>query len=354
MMKTSIAGTVAGRLNIKGKSRRLWDSWRNYHKYGIAGNKIRIESCKDCQLKCPSCSRSKGLHGFLGNGYLAFEKFKWFADNYPTFKAIELSNYGEMFLNPELKKIIEYAYQNKIRLFAANGVNLNTVNEEVLEALVKYGFNGLSVSLDGASRDTYKIYRQGGDFDKVIENIRKINVYKDKYTSELPLLKWQFILFDHNEHEVDLAEQMAKELGMSFELKLNFDKKYHVPRKAPQGHRYGTAVTADDYIRKNKKIYKLTCFNLWSEPQINWDGKLLGCCKNKWGDFGNVFEEGLEKCFKGKKYLYAKKMLLGKVPEDKTICCVNCPDYQDHKDLIKDGLRSRLSPGNIFGKALLI
>ena len=36
------------------------------------------------------------------------------------------------------------------------------------------------------------------------------------------------------------------------------------------------------------------CHQLWDAPQINWDGKILGCCRNFWGDFGgNAFTEGL-------------------------------------------------------------
>lgn len=37
-------------------------------------------------------------------------------------------------------------------------------------------------------------------------------------------------------------------------------------------------------------------------PQINWDGKLLGCCLNFWGDFGgNAFEQGLERILTSEK-----------------------------------------------------
>jgi len=32
------------------------------------------------------------------------------------------------------------------------------------------------------------------------------------------------------------------------------------------------------------------CRMLWEEPQINWDGKILGCCCNYWKAFpGNAF-----------------------------------------------------------------
>jgi hypothetical protein len=99
-----------------------------------------------CQLKCPVCIHARGESGPLGKGYLKFKDFKKFVDTYPEFKQMELSNYGEMFLNPELSDIIKYAYEKNIRLYADNGVNMNTVSQEVLEGLVKYKFRRLTVS----------------------------------------------------------------------------------------------------------------------------------------------------------------------------------------------------------------
>ena len=43
------------------------------------------------------------------------------------------------------------------------------------------------------------------------------------------------------------------------------------------------------------------CRQLWIEPQINFDGAVLGCCVNTWGSFGeNAFEVGLKRAL-GKK-----------------------------------------------------
>jgi len=70
------------------------------------------------------------------------------------------------------------------------------------------------------------------------------------------------------------------------------------------------------------------CYQLWDSPQINWDGKLLGCCVNRKKDFGNVFEEGLENCLKSEKYIYAKNMLKGKVRPREDIPCFDCPNFE--------------------------
>src|SRR5436190_14078523 len=63
------------------------------------------------------------------------------------------------------------------------------------------------------------------------------------------------------------------------------------------------------------------CGQMWDAPQVNWDGKLLGCCCNNMGDYGNVFESGLEAALSGERYGYAKRMLLGLEPPRADIPC---------------------------------
>ena len=77
---------------------------------------------------------------FIKRGYLRFKNFKKFVDDYPQFRNIELSNWGEIFLNPELEDIVRYGKEKGINLTAWNGVNLNTLQDRMLEALIKYQF----------------------------------------------------------------------------------------------------------------------------------------------------------------------------------------------------------------------
>jgi MoaA/NifB/PqqE/SkfB family radical SAM enzyme len=269
----------------------------------------------------------------VGRGFLKYNDFKRLIDENPWIKEIELSNFGEIFLNPELLKIIKYAYDRDIILRADSGVNLNNVREDVLEGLVKYKFRSMNCSIDGASNETYKVYRVRGNFDTVIENIKKINLFKQQYQSEYPQLTWQFVVFGHNEHEIPLVKKLASELGMNIYLKLTWDDKF-------------SPVRDQDYVRKligvaSREEYKLKygveymqgiCHQLWLEPQINWDGKVLGCCFTFWGDFGgNAFEDGLLESINSGKMNYARDMLLGKKAAREDIPCTTCIIYKHMK-----------------------
>jgi len=288
-----------------------------------------------------TCDGSKEIfEKGVGKGYLRFKNFKKLVDDNPWIRNIELANWGEIFLNPELKTIIEYSYDRNIALRAGNGVNLNSVSEEIIECLVRCQFKVVSVSIDGASNDTYKIYRRGGDFGKVIENVKRINSYKEKYNSIFPQLRWQFIVFGHNEHELPIARKMAEELNMIFSTKLNaqnWDSSYSpVENKEFVRKETGWQVTsAREFEQEYSRSYSTVCDQLWNQPQINWDGKLLGCCMNIYSNFGDVFETGLIECLKSEKYTYAKKMLLDQRKPRDDIACSECHVYKNRLSPIK-------------------
>jgi MoaA/NifB/PqqE/SkfB family radical SAM enzyme len=292
--------------------------------------KIGLEASSVCQLKCPSCpTASKAILPVVGNGFLNLRDFQKLLDESPWLKEIELSNWGEIFLNPGLLEIIKYAYERDVALKADNGVNLNHVKESILEGLVKYKFRSMTCSIDGASNETYKVYRVRGNFETAIENIKKINFFKRKYQSEYPQLAWQFVVFGHNEHEIQLARKLASDLNMNFYLKLTWDNKFSPVRDQEFVRKEVDAVSREEYKKKHGVDYMGGgCYQLWDQPQINWDGKVLGCCRNLEGDFGgNAFRDGLLESLNNEKIKYAREMLLGKKVARGDIPCTTCPTY---------------------------
>jgi len=297
---------------------------------------IRLEAATACQLKCPACPTAGGETGKrLGTGFLKFDDFKKVVDENPWVSRIELSNWGEIFLNKDLLKILAYAYKRNVALLAANGTNLNNVSSEVLEGLVKYKLRVLKCSIDGASQKTYVQYRVNGDFDTVIGNIKRINHWKAKYRSEFPKLQWQYIAFGHNEHEIAKARQMAEELNMKFFFKLSWDDLYTkefspVRNKDLVRKESGLGVASREEYRQtygHEFVERKCCSEIWKSPQINFDGRVLGCSINYWGDFGNAFKDGLKETLNNEAITYARDMLKGKVPPKAGIPCTTCKVY---------------------------
>jgi len=303
----------------------------------IPATRIRLEASSFCQLRCPSCpTTSRAIHPAVGSGFLRFEHFRALLDENPQLQEIELANYGEIFLNPELLQIMALAHERDVRLTAGVGANLNDVHDEVLEGLVRYRFRSMTCSIDGASQETYGQYRIRGDFGTVINNVKKINRWKQDYESPHPKMTWQFIVFGHNEHELPEARAMARDLDMVFFAKLNWDPKFSpIKDRDLVARELGMAeVTREEYKKKNSEDYMVSiCHQLWESPQINWDGKVLGCCRNFWGDFGgNAFTEGLRESVNSETMSYARAMLQGQQPARDDIPCTTCEIYLGMRD----------------------
>src|SRR5260370_34990480 len=99
---------------------------------------IRLEASWFCQLRCPPCpTTARAIHPAVGSGFLRLEDFRRLLDENPSLAYIELSNYGEIFLNPRLVQIPQLAHERKAALASTNRGNLNNVRDEALEALFK-------------------------------------------------------------------------------------------------------------------------------------------------------------------------------------------------------------------------
>lgn len=191
----------------------------------------------------------------------------------------------------------------------------------------------MTCSIDGASQKTYQLYRVGGDFERVIDNIRRINAYKKLYNSPYPVLNWQYIVFGYNEHEIAEARALANDLGMNFNVKLSWNPEFSPVKDIESVRLEVGAADRKEYKQLHGSDYAAGCCEaMWNHPQINWDGRILGCPRNFWGDYGaNVFTNGLYKAINSQQIRYARAMLHGLKPSRQDIPCSSCDLYLDMK-----------------------
>ncbi|MDP9017781.1 MAG: SPASM domain-containing protein [Candidatus Eremiobacteraeota bacterium] len=298
--------------------------------------RLRLETSTFCQLRCPSCpTTQKAIDEALGRGFLTFARFKRFLDENDWIKELELSNYGEPFLNQELPDILQYADRKAVSITLENGANFNSVSDAALEAVVQHGVRAMVISIDGATQEVYSRYRVRGMLDRVLANIRRINHFKTLYERSAPLLIWQFIIFGYNEHELPQAKAMARGLGMAFFPKLSWDEE-RSPIRDPEFVKRETGLVATSRTEFRTRFHKEyldgICTQLWKNPQINWDGTVLGCCRNFWGNFGsNAFETPALEAINSEPMQYARQMLRGAAKERADIPCTTCSVYLQRK-----------------------
>jgi MoaA/NifB/PqqE/SkfB family radical SAM enzyme len=297
----------------------------------INPTKARLDISTACQLRCLLCpTEENNGREFLKSGMMTASKFSNFIEQNPQIKTVELASAGEALLNPDLPEIVRGAHEKGVKTSLGGGVNMNDASDEALEAIVRYETIRIRVSVDGVTEDSYRKYRVGGSLHKVLKNIRKLNEFKKKYQTELPELILQFILFGHNEHELERAHVLARMLNMKVFVKLNRCPGHlAVMDKLRIRNLYGYADRVEFLDETGIQYCRDLCLGMWTAPQINWDGRLLGCGCNTHIAFaddalgGNFLIE-----INNERMRYARKMLMGDAPPRDSIPCSHCSFYR--------------------------
>jgi radical SAM protein with 4Fe4S-binding SPASM domain len=268
---------------------------------------IVIDPSNICQLQCPFCDGR-----LRPQVIMKLDKFKNIIDSLgKTCINLELYNWGEPFLNKDIIEMINYASQ-KYSIYTRISSNLNIRNEKFYKALVLSRLNSLTISLDGASQETYEKYRVNGSFDKVIDNIQLIVKYKKHYRKLEPKLVWQFLVFRHNEHEIEKAKQMAKELKVNEIIfqrpnipieHTNWDSNI---KKFSNFSRDKINEEGIELLPKNK------CNWPFSSVAINANGSVSPCCAvaKEEDDFGNIFASSFSEIWNNNKFTLAREIVL--------------------------------------------
>jgi MoaA/NifB/PqqE/SkfB family radical SAM enzyme len=191
---------------------------------------LTIDPSTTCQLSCPYCE--------LGNGTIrrpralldpALHERMLDQVGRKAFIGWYFST-GEPLLNKRLPEVLSQARARGIFTIVSTNLSLPLTDERI-DALLRSGLGVLSVSIDGASPETYRRYRSGGDFALVIGNVRRILARRAALGLREPLVEWRFLVFRHNAHEVPEARRHARELGVDL---LEFFPGY-APPDAPDG-----------------------------------------------------------------------------------------------------------------------
>ncbi len=308
-------------------TRVVWSYYRsritkkNYHSgYPIA---ISIEPTTSCNLRCPQCP--SGLRQFTREtGMLQTDLNKKIIDElHKTLTYITYYFQGEPYLNRDFLKMVRYASDHKI--YTATSTNAHYLTEEVCKETIDSGLDRLIISLDGTSQETYSKYRIGGNLQKVLDGTKNLVEAKKKY-GKGPHIIWQFIVFGHNEHEIDEIKKLAKEYGVD-ELGIKTAQVYDFETNSdliPKNEKYSRYSIENKPSIKNKLLNH--CWRLWHSCVITWDGKIAPCCfdKDASHQFGDLYTEDFKTIWENAQYNSFRKLVL---KSRKNIdICQNCTE----------------------------
>lgn len=130
-------------------------------------------------------------------------------------------NFHEPLLNKQTPTFLRTAADLRIETFISSNMSFPKIDAE---AIVASGLKELMVAADGVTQDIYGRYRRGGNIEWVLANARAIAEAKIKLGSSTPRLRWQYLTFEHNLHEIPTAIDMARDIGFdAFNLATAYD-----------------------------------------------------------------------------------------------------------------------------------
>lgn len=293
-----------------------------------------IDPCTVCNLHCPFCGVGKGLVDHEKR-LMSFDEFKHVIDQVGEY-LLEASvfQYGEPLMNPDIYRMIEYA--KSFYIYTRVSTNLTILNYEKAEKLVASGLDYLTVCIDGASQETYSQYRVGGNYKTVLDNLKLILKAKKRLESKTPLIAWQFLLFRHNEHEIETARALSIKMGV--DLFLMYPA--YVPPENPEWIPSENVLVKYGFLSKDVPAKKAVptvsevsqavpmCKWLWSHLVVSSNGTLTPCCRMSINipEAGNLFESKIfDEVWNSDGLRSARRFFItGQSQEPKTVC-ETCP-----------------------------
>ena len=174
-------------------------------------NHINAELSNYCNAACPMCARFDAEQNLVkeitNNKHTTLDDIKnkignRVIKNLITFRSC--GNVGDGTMNPECEQIYDYVKSVNPTTNLSINTNGGARNTDFYKELAKIGVRVI-FSIDGLE-DTNHLYRRNVKWNKLIENVSSfISVGGKAY--------WDFLVFKHNQHQIETAEKLSKQLG---------------------------------------------------------------------------------------------------------------------------------------------
>ena len=228
-------------------------------------------------------------------------------------------------LHPAFIEMIQYASRKKI--YTITSTNGQSLTPEIAHAIIESGLDEIVVSMDGLDQDSYEKYRVGGNIDKVKAGIQSMVTWKRDLASKQPEITLQFLVFSHNQHQIEEVKNWGKSAGVD-RVVLKTVRIKDKSRENPllPETKYSRYLQRDNLSYATKGNLKNHCWQSWSKAVITWDGKVLPCCFDVGKNFkmGTVGEKSLLEIWKSKQYGAFRKQILDN--RKKYSMCCNCTE----------------------------
>jgi radical SAM protein with 4Fe4S-binding SPASM domain len=316
---------------------------------------LYLEVTNRCNLRCRACVQYRGMKEAPRD--LSHDEVIQIAGQVPGLKRAVLHGIGEPLLNEELPQIVRSLKDRGVYvLFNSNGLLLN---QELAEELVAGGLDEFRVSLDAAQESTYERFRGVDRFSQVMNNLAVLIRMRHESPGSKPNVSAWMVGTHENVRDLPDMIVLAARVGIDevYLQRLVFpldgpgyglasrekaisgtaqETREIVARSMSLSRRLGVRLTASGLASPSESLNRKSreespwrqCRRPWEVAYITAWGNVLPCCISPFSllDYdslilGNVFEESLERIWRGEKYREFRKRHQSSSPPSSCIGC---------------------------------
>jgi radical SAM protein with 4Fe4S-binding SPASM domain len=249
---------------------------------------VDIGTTNLCNAACIMCPHSK----LKKMGTMDMRLYKKIIDNCAklNIKMINLSFFGEPFLDKNIIEKIKYAKERKMIVGFYSNASLMT--EKLSKEIIEAELDGITISFDGATKETYEKIRKNLKFEMTKKNILNLIKIKNKLNKKNPKINLVLVELEENKKEI-------KDFYNEWKNKVDSINIINMRNWANDIQKEGTKES----FHFNKKMRRKPCALIWQKMIIDWNGDAVLCCDD-WNHstiLGNLKKQTIEEIWKGEK-----------------------------------------------------
>ena len=171
---------------------------------------LYLETTNRCDSKCQTCIRT--FRSLEPPADLTLEQVKAITEQFSVLERVVLHGIGEPLLNREIFEIVAYLKTRAATvLFNSDAISLTATRAL---RLIQSGLDEYRVSLDAATRQTYRRLRGVDQFDRVVANVQRLVQLERGRSRSAPRVSLWFTASRANLDELLAFVRLAADLGV--------------------------------------------------------------------------------------------------------------------------------------------
>lgn len=316
---------------------------------------LYLEVTNRCNLLCTTCPRTYA--DLEPPADMDWDRFRSIVDQLPNLKRAVLHGVGEPMLVKHLSKMVRYLTERSVYvLFNTNGT---VMTERSGRALIEAGLDELRVSLDAATRETFKAVRGKDYFERILANVRRFRTMQDRAGAAKPRVSLWLTGLKETVAELPAFVRIAAEIGVRevylqrlvffdadaiglarpdqalFE-RMTREELEHLHAAEHLARELGVSFSASGATsepglsleRTTSKSPWSLCGRPWTVMYVTANGRALPCCiapfsMHGYDSFtlGDASQQTLREIWNGPQYQQFRGSLMGPEPPR---ACANC------------------------------